>query len=704
MTEGSDEVGPIAWSDEDWLRHSRSQPPSSPPIFDVLMPVYGGLELTLNAIASVLRSTNETPYRLVVIDDAGPEPELSKRLGELARLGLVELHTNDVNRGFPATCNRGFALHPDRDVVILNSDTLVFNDWLDRLHAHARRHPDAGTITPLTNNGEICSYPEFCKVNTVDLEVSPAELDEIAARVNGTRVVEVPTGVGFCMYVRRELLTAVGGFDEEAFGQGYGEENDLCRRAIESGWRNLVAGDLFVWHHGGGSFGASKDARVARAVATVEALHPGYLSEVGQFVADDPGKQFRTALDVARIRRRTQGRGFLMVTHSLGGGTERHVQDLRRILEDSGTPTLMCRVDRDDPTSIAIVDPATAHVPNIPTLPMSGDPRQLAELLHDLGIAHVHVHHLAGFPEYASEYFRRACAGAAVTYDVTVHDYMPVCPRINLIDNTGFYCGEPDVHGCQRCIDRSGSRFGRPAVWQWRARNEQFLKDARTVFVPSHDVADRLARYFPTVSTVARQHPELPLPEQRQEPSTSLPLRRAGIRRIGILGAIGDHKGSRVLLETARIAAENQLPIEFLVIGYTNIDGELTDLGNVHMSGAYEEGELEGMVRASDIDALWFPAVWPETYSYTLSAALSVEQPSICFDFGAIAERLAESGRGIRLPIEAMLDAHRLATLLATVDLPDESVHARTTPPQTLDDPLRTYYGLDTEVSALEVG
>ncbi len=703
MTECTVEETPVAWSDEDWLRNSQYQQPSQPPSFDVLMPVYGGLELTLNAIASVLRSNNVTPYRLVVIDDAGPEPELRKRLGELAKLGLVELHTNDVNMGFPATCNRGFSLHPDRDVIILNSDTLVFNDWLDRLCAHARRHPDAGTITPLTNNGEICSYPEYCKVNTADLEVSPAELDTIAARVNGPHVVEAPTGVGFCMYVRRECLNEIGGFDEEAFGQGYGEENDLCRRAIKAGWRNLLAGDLFVWHHGGGSFGASKNARVARAIATVEALHPGYLSEVGQFIADDPGKQFRAALDVARIRRRTQGRGFLMVTHSLGGGTERHVQDLRRILEDGGTPTLVCRVDRDDSTSIRIVDPETAHVPNIPTLPMPGDPQQLADLLKELGIAHVHVHHLAGFPEYASEYFRRACAGAAVTYDVTVHDYMPVCPRINLIDNTGFYCGEPDVHGCQRCIDRNGSPFGRPAVWHWRARNEQFLKDARTVFVPSHDVAARLARYFPSVPTVARQHPELPPQEGRQQPSTSLPLRRNATRRIGVLGAIGDHKGSRVLRETAQFAAENQLPIEFLVIGYTNIDGELKDLGNVHISGAYEEGELKNLIEASDIDALWFPAVWPETYSYTLSAALSVEQPTICFNFGAIAERLAESGRGIRLPIEAMLDSHRLANFLATVDLPDERVHALT-PPEASDDPLRTYYELTPDFSSVEVG
>src|SRR3546814_16309874 len=56
----------------------------------------------------------------------------------------------------------------------------------------------------------------------------------------GAPAFEVPTGNGFCMYIRRAMLEDVGLFDEQAFPVGYGEENDLCMRAIDAGWHHLV--------------------------------------------------------------------------------------------------------------------------------------------------------------------------------------------------------------------------------------------------------------------------------------------------------------------------------------------------------------------------------------------------------------------------------------------------------------------------------
>jgi GT2 family glycosyltransferase len=50
-------------------------------------------------------------------------------------------------------------LHPERDVVLLNSDTVVANDWLDRLLACADLESRIGTVTPFSNNATICSFP-----------------------------------------------------------------------------------------------------------------------------------------------------------------------------------------------------------------------------------------------------------------------------------------------------------------------------------------------------------------------------------------------------------------------------------------------------------------------------------------------------------------------------------------------------------------
>ena len=91
-----------------------------------------------------------------------------------------------------------------------------------------------------------------------------AELDAACRAANAGRSVELPTTVGFCMYIRRAALADVGLFDAETFGRGYGEENDFCLRASARGWRHLLACDTFVYHEGAVSFGAGASA-AARA-------------------------------------------------------------------------------------------------------------------------------------------------------------------------------------------------------------------------------------------------------------------------------------------------------------------------------------------------------------------------------------------------------------------------------------------------------
>ena len=84
-----------------------------------------------------------------------------------------------------------------------------------------------------------------------------ARLAGAARRVNGGEAIDIPVGVGFCMYIRRACLDAVGLFRADLFAQGYGEENDFCLRARHLGWRHVAATGVFVAHIGGQSFGAA---------------------------------------------------------------------------------------------------------------------------------------------------------------------------------------------------------------------------------------------------------------------------------------------------------------------------------------------------------------------------------------------------------------------------------------------------------------
>ncbi len=267
----------------------------------VLVPVYKGRAATARCIDSI-RANTDAAYRLLVVDDASPEPELASDLDALTAAGQIELLRNDVNKGFVHSVNRGFAHTPENDVVILNSDTEVPPGWLSRLKDCAYSNAWIGTVTPLSNNGTLCSYPVPNVDNPLPAGMSLATLDAAARSANPGRCLDIPTAVGFCTYLRRDCLNAVGAFDEEHFGKGYGEENDFSMRAVELGWRNVVCADLFVYHQGGVSFGAQTVERGARAEAQVIALHPRYPDRVADFMLRDPLRDLRNRIDWARAR------------------------------------------------------------------------------------------------------------------------------------------------------------------------------------------------------------------------------------------------------------------------------------------------------------------------------------------------------------------------------------------------------------------
>jgi GT2 family glycosyltransferase len=112
-----------------------------------------------SVLSSAGSSAQKTPFELIVVNDGGPEPELVRWLRDLAELSRLTLVEQPQRQGFAAAVNRAIALHPERDVVILHSDTEVANDWLDRLVAPASAARDIGTVVPFSNFGGIADYP-----------------------------------------------------------------------------------------------------------------------------------------------------------------------------------------------------------------------------------------------------------------------------------------------------------------------------------------------------------------------------------------------------------------------------------------------------------------------------------------------------------------------------------------------------------------
>ena len=286
------------------------------PEVTIIIPVYGSFADTRTCIEAVLASTYSTQAQLVVINDASPEPELVDWLNANAQRFTL-LH-NEHNLGFVGTVNRGMALYPHNDIVLVNSDTEVSSDWLDRLQVAAYSHARIGSVTPFSNNATICSYPIFCEDNELPEGYTPSELDQVFAEVNAGQIVDIPTAVGFCMFIRRDCLNDTGAFDAQLFGRGYGEENEFCMRSAQRGWRHILTGDTFVYHKGGVSFAETQSEHQRHGHKVLTRLYPHYDAVIQQHIAENPARSLRFAVDAA-LAKRSELPVVVVVNHCRGG-------------------------------------------------------------------------------------------------------------------------------------------------------------------------------------------------------------------------------------------------------------------------------------------------------------------------------------------------------------------------------------------------
>jgi GT2 family glycosyltransferase len=265
----------------------------------VLVPVFGA-RAELDECLDSLRRTLPRSAEVLICDDASPPDTVDGILDAFTRDApfQVRVQRRERNLGFVRNVNLAFAETAPHDVVLLNSDTVVTPGWLQAIAACAGTDPRIGTITPWSNNAEICSYPRFCEAS--DLPDQPELLAEAAAALEPEAYADLPTGVGFCMYVRRALLEAIGDFDAATFGRGYGEENDLCFRAAAHGWRHVLCHTAFVGHRGGASFGAEGHRPGGENLARLNARYPSYNRIIAEFILSDPLRPLRERL-AARI-------------------------------------------------------------------------------------------------------------------------------------------------------------------------------------------------------------------------------------------------------------------------------------------------------------------------------------------------------------------------------------------------------------------
>jgi GT2 family glycosyltransferase/glycosyltransferase involved in cell wall biosynthesis len=610
---------------------------------DVVVPVYNAPEDLRACVASVLADLRPD-VRLVLIDDASPDPAIAAYFAELGRLAHPQLVLlrNEHNLGFTGTANRGMQLS-GANVVLLNSDTVVTRGWLDALLHCAATDPTIGTITPFSNNAEICSFPRFCEANPWPQarDAEPERAAFVAAAV--PTYPDIPTGVGFCLFLRRAMLDEVGIFDP-AFGLGYGEENDLCVRAARAGWRNVLADNAFVVHTGGRSFVGQKALLGPRNTALLLERHPHYLDMVHAYIAADPLRPLREAAAARMAIDAAPGRGVLHVIHHHGGGTETHVRALiagspgrwRHYLAIAVDDRWQVEEHRADGSIVTFDFTRGAHE-------LWRD--FLCGICATLGIALIHLHNISA----CRDGIMTALADFPVPFGYTVHDLNFACPTITFLAADGMYCGGvTDAAVCARCL-RAQPMFPGVDIVNWRERHRNLLRRAAFRIAPSQWAADMLERYFPGSPAAVIPHgmPENVPAGQGGVPAT-LALPADGAPTVAILGAIGPDKGSRRLERLVSLARARGAWVRFVLIGYMDVQHGPWQSGDAlfTVNGRYETGDLAALLEHYRVALVLYPSAGPETFSYTLSEAWASGRPVLVPPIGALEERVRGSGAG----------------------------------------------------------
>ena len=252
----------------------------------------------------------------------------------------------------------------------------------------------------------------------------------------------------------------------------------------------------------------------------------------------------------------------------------------------------------------------------------------------------------------------------ATRLTLTAHDYFAVCPSFVLLDADGKYCGIPDIAQCRACLARHEASYvalSPPSdIGPWRALWGRALAAAHEVRCFSNTTRDLLRRAYPALDpaklTVVPHRVDF-VPARRPRMDHGAPL------VIGIVGEITYQKGAALVRDLVDILDREGQDVRVVVIGALDVVHKSPRLA---VTGPYKREDLVAIIESHGVNMLFFPSIWPETFSYVVAELALLEAPIVAFDLGAPAERLRSYrlGRlcrevGARAALDTLLAFHR---------------------------------------------
>ena len=236
----------------------------SPPSVSIAVPVYGKPDRFVPFFKSLLENTKYPNLSKVVIVNDGSDEYSTKTLEEICSSDDRFILLSQDNCGYLRSANRaiGESFHLGADyVVTCNTDILVTPNWLSSMVRGAIRN-NAALVNPLSNQQALISLPMSLERSGGMRRLSGrvSYLDAaLAASFIPPSYPDAVTNIGNCMLIERSAWQEFGPFDEDIYGDGYGEECELWARLRNDGRRCIVADDCYVYHESHGTMEGASD-------------------------------------------------------------------------------------------------------------------------------------------------------------------------------------------------------------------------------------------------------------------------------------------------------------------------------------------------------------------------------------------------------------------------------------------------------------
>ena len=248
-----------------------------------------------------------------------------------------------------------------------------------------------------------------------------------------------------------------------------------------------------------------------------------------------------------------------------------------------------------------------------------------------------------------------------------VHDHFSICPSYNLLNTTFEFCNIPeDLNRCEECFKQNlfiKEALGvllKTSISEWRTIFKEFFEIVDEVKCFSQSSKHILLKVYPFLrdKIVVKPH----------EVNWVRPVKAIQNfekLNIGILGNINIAKGAEVVLNLYEYLKEKKVKnVELHIFGKLIIDKLLKEDEWLKIHGPYKKEQLSELMERYNINIIFIPSIWPETFCYTAEEGMKMGLPVAVFNIGAPAERVKSYKKGIILEYSKRFDSKYIIEML----------------------------------------